>query len=174
MKEIVQTGAPVLRETAADVPINEIVEPHIQTLLSDMRETLEKQKDGAALAAPQVGEPLRIFLLSERVFGGDAETEYASKDPHLTFINPRLTKTSKRKVRVDEGCLSVRGTFGHVDRYERATVEAYDEHGQLFTRGASGLMAQAFQHEIDHLDGTLFIDKAYDMYEVDLSKENDE
>lgn len=169
MKEIVQTGTPVLRETAKDVPVDEISSPRIQTLLRDMRETLESQLDGAALAAPQVGESLRIFLLSERVFGGDAETEHASKDPHLVFINPTLLKTSKRKVRMDEGCLSVRGTFGYVERYERATVEAYDEHGKLFTRGASGLMAQAFQHEIDHLDGTLFIDKAYDTYEVDIS-----
>ena len=72
---------------------------------------------------------------------------------------------SKKRQILDEGCLSVRPLFGKVERSEKATVTAYDENGKKFTRGGSGLLAQIFQHEIDHLNGILFIDKATDLKE---------
>jgi peptide deformylase len=168
MSKIVQVGDNVLRGTASEVPVEDIPGPKIQGIIKDMRETLAAEPDGAALAAPQIGVPLRIFVISERVFGPDSDHVAASKDPHFVYINPVITKHSKRLHVVDEGCLSVRGQYGNIERYTNATIEAYDEHGQKFTRGAGGLLAQAFQHETDHLDGTLFTDDALETWEVDM------
>lgn len=165
MKEIVQKDTSVLRKHAAEVPVNEMTSEKVQDVIKAMRETLEAQPDGAALAAPQIGVSLRIFVISERVFGENAGSDHASKDSHFVYINPRLTRLSKKRTVMNEGCLSVRGHYGNVERHVRATVEAYDEHGKKFIRGASDLLAQAFQHEIDHLDGALFIDKAQQMWE---------
>jgi peptide deformylase len=170
MKDIVQTGAPVLRTTADEVSPVDMTSPRIRAILADMKEVLDAEPDGAALAAPQIGVPLRIFIISERVFGATSEHEEASKDPHFVFINPVIVKRSRKKEILDEGCLSVRGKYGHVERCTNITVEAYDEHGTRFKRGAGGLLAQAFQHEIDHLEGTLFIDKATEVWDVDLSQ----
>ena len=86
-----------------------------------------------------------------------------SKD--LIFINPKITKLSQKKGWVPEGCLSVRWLYGKTLRSQKASIEAYDEHGKKFIRGASGLLAQIFQHETDHLDGILFIDHAKDIKE---------
>jgi peptide deformylase len=91
---------------------------------------------------------------------------------HITYINPVITKISKDKSLMEEGCLSVRYAYGKVDRSEKATVKAYDENGKLFTKGASGLMAQIFQHETDHLNGVLFVDKAIDVKEIPPEKES--
>jgi peptide deformylase len=170
MSTIVQVGNPVLRQQAAEVPVADIVTPHIQSIIADMERTVAHEPDGAALAAPQIGVPLRIFVLSRRVFSSESEHEAASNDPHFVFINPVIIKRSKRKVSLDEGCLSVRGRYGTIVRNSNVTVRAYDEHGQLFTRGAGGLLAQAFQHECDHLDGTLFIDGAKETWEVDAKE----
>ncbi len=170
MRPVVQQGAPVLRAIAEEVPQELIVSASIQKILSDMRESLAAEPDGAALAAPQIGEPYRIFVIQERVFGANAEGKYASKDPHLVFINPELVKLSKEKKRMDEGCLSVRGKYGTIERSVRATVRALDENGKPFTRGASGLLAQVFQHECDHLNGVLFIDHTLETWEVDSER----
>lgn len=166
MSTIVQHGDPVLRQKAHEVPVADIRSPKIQEVLHDMRETLRHEPEGAALAAPQIGISLRIFVLAESVFGAQSDHPEASKDPHFVFINPRIIKRSKRKKMLDEGCLSVRGKFGNIERHTHATVEAYDENGKRFVRGASGLLAQAFQHECDHLDGTLFIDNASDLWKA--------
>ncbi len=157
-----------MRKKAKDVSVKEILNKKIQILLARMKEVLDKEPHGAALAAPQIGESLRVFVLSERVFSGedDKKTEgKAAQVEHFVFINPKIIKRSRRKNILDEGCLSVRGTYGKISRHAQVTVEAYDEQGKKFTRGASGLMAEAFQHEIDHLDGILFIDKAEKTWE---------
>lgn len=121
-----------------------------------MSEALARESDGAALAAPQIGESLRIFIISGKLFQTQGET---TPPADLVFINPKITKQSQKKQKIEEGCLSVRWLYGPVSRAEKATIEAYDETGKKFTRSGSGLMAQIFQHEIDHLDGVLFIDK---------------
>lgn len=167
MQTIVQVGDTVLRTTAAEVPVADIPSPRIQQILKDMKDALDREPDGAALAAPQIGVPLRIFIISGRVFGAESQHEDASKDPHFVFINPTIVKHARKKAVVDEGCLSVRGTYGNTKRYVNATIEAYDEHGNKFTRGAGGLLAQAFQHEVDHLNGILFIDHAVETWDVD-------
>jgi peptide deformylase len=169
--EIVKRNHPVLRKQADEVPVDEIKSKKIQQHIADMKVALAEQEDGAALAAPQIGISLRIFVIAERLFGDHPESEYRSKDPHFVFINPILTKLSKRKTLMDEGCLSVRGEYGTVPRHSHATIKAYDEHGKLFTRGASGLLAQVFQHETDHLDGILFVDKAKELWKEKPSED---
>lgn len=166
MAEIVQIGHKVLREVAQEVPVSEIQSPEIQKILLDMKTALDAEPDGAALAAPQIGLALRIFILSEKVFGPQSSHEASSKDPHFVYINPVITKKAGKKILLDEGCLSVRGKYGNIKRSTHATIEAYDEFGQKFTRGAGGLLAQAFQHECDHLEGKLFIDTAKDVWYV--------
>jgi peptide deformylase len=124
-----------------------------------------------AIAAPQIGISLRIFVVSRKVemlVRGEenmTKTEIASLKDDV-YINPEIKKLSRQKNRLDEGCLSVRYFYGKVERSEKATVTALDENGKKFTKGASGLLAQVFQHETDHLNGILFIDKADDIVEV--------
>ena len=171
-KTIVQKDNPVLRATAERVPVKEITSPKIQAIIKEMRAALKTQEDGAALAAPQIGYPLRIFVVADNLFGSEEGARYKSGDNHLVYVNPEIIKLSRKKELLDEGCLSVRGIYGTVARGVRATVKAHDENGKLFERGASGLLAQVFQHEADHLNGTLFIDKAEELWEVDLRKKD--
>lgn len=176
--EIVQKDAPVLREVALAVPIEEIKSKRIQDIIKRMRKALSKEDDGVAIAAPQIGESLRIFVVSGKVLGHpspESETSDAQPESHLdlVFINPEIVKVSRKKVEVEEGCLSVRWLYGKVKRSEKATVSAYDEKGEKFQAGGSGLIAQIFQHEIDHLNGILFIDKAKDLEELPPDTKND-
>lgn len=174
MVTIVQNGEKVLREISKEVPISSITKPKIQKIISDMNEALDGQYDGVAIAAPQIGVSLRIFVVSGRIFDEafiksdhlDKNILSKIKAPNLVFINPFFKKTSKDKKLMIEGCLSVRPLYGKVRRATRAIVEAYNEHGKKFTKDASGLLAHIFQHEMDHLDGILFIDKAKDLQEI--------
>ena len=175
---IVQSGEPVLRQIAEKVSVADIKTDKIQKILKDMSTALESQDDGVAIAAPQIAIPLRIFVVSKKVeimLKGLEEAPEAEKIniKDAIYINPEINKLSKTKQKLDEGCLSVRPIFGKVERSEKATVTAYDENGKKFTRGGSGLLAQIFQHEMDHLDGILFIDKATDLIEV-LPKNDNE
>ena len=169
MIEIVQEGDPVLRKIAKAIPQENITKPKIKKVLQDMIEALHSQYDGVAIAAPQIGVSLRIFVVSGKVFDDDftrgKNAGIQIQHPDLIFINPVLKKISKDKKLLSEGCLSVRPIYGKVRRATRASVEAYDEHGHKFTKDGSGLLAHIFQHETDHLDGILFIDKAKDLHE---------
>ena len=173
---------PALRQIAQELPVDEIKNKKTQNLIKEMRTLLAKEKYGVALAAPQVGEPIRLFIVSGRALArgsrnapdsqGEAGDTTSSKDnpkepppPDQVYINPRLMKMSRRKSPKHEGCLSIRGKWGVVPRAEKATVRAYDENGAQFTRGASGFLAHIFQHELDHLEGILYTDKATEMYD---------
>jgi len=169
-RSIIPSDDPILRVHAKDIATSEIASPFIQTLISDMQELLAAERLGVAIAAPQVGEALRLFVVSGRALLTEAEAEALEKTESpapkdLVFINPRLLKTSRRRKDMHEGCLSLPGFWGMVPRSERATVSAYDETGKEFTRGASGLLAHIFQHEMDHLEGILYTDKAHDLYQ---------
>lgn len=171
MITIVQQKEPVLREIAKEVPVADITSAHIKKILKDMKTALDSQEDGVAIAAPQIGVSLRIFLVSGIVLDmiknqGKEELEEGPRSPDLVFINPIITKLSKTANWMEEGCLSVRYLYGKVKRSTKASVTAYDEHGNKFERGGGGILAQIFQHEIDHLDGILFIDKAKDVEDI--------
>ncbi len=178
MVTIIQENNPVLRKMALEVPVSEIKSPKIRKILARMKEALDSEEDGVAIAAPQIGELYRIFVVSERVFDVPENVEErrqhvkdkTKKYGHLVFINPVITKISKDKALLEEGCLSVRYKYGKIERAKKATVRAFDEHGKKFTRGGSGLMAQIFQHETDHLNGILFIDNAIDVENIPPEK----
>ena len=166
MKEIVQSGHPVLRQIAEPVSEDLFSTSELAQMLSDMEEALDAEPDGVALAAPQIALPYRIFIVRyDRMHPHPPEGEEHVPEVGI-FINPEFVKASRRRDEVDEGCLSVRGKYGKTLRHERATVRAFTPDGRPFERGGGGLLAQAFQHEIDHLDGILFIDHALDVVEL--------
>mgnify|MGYP001579824954 CR=1 FL=1 len=165
MLKILQSKNKILRKKAALVDQSDIGTKKIDRILSAMSQLLSKEADGVAIAAPQIGVTLRIFIISARIFGlGKDENRNKKLSGNLVFINPKIIRRSKKTVWLDEGCLSVRWQYGKVRRPAKATVEALDKNGQPFTWNGSGLMAQVFQHEIDHLDGILFTDKAKNLY----------
>lgn len=163
MAEIVQIGDPVLRQKAEPLAKKDIPSRKVQGLLRRMRTALQKEEHGVAIAAPQVGEPLRIFVVAGKVF--EKEEEEGETPADKVFINPELARLSRKKLEMAEGCLSVRGKYGTVLRHERATVRALDEKGKPFTYHGSGLLSHIFQHELDHLEGILYTDKAVKLVE---------
>ncbi len=171
MVEIVQNGHKVLRQIAKPVAISNIRTKKIVKIISDMKKALSTQSDGVAIAAPQIAVSLRIFVISGKVFDDDFTRGEGLKKKlkpdfkDLVFINPIFKKISKDKKLMTEGCLSVRPLYGKVRRATKALIEAYDENGVKFEMEGNGLIAHIFQHEVDHLDGVLFIDKAKDLHE---------
>lgn len=165
MAEILQKENLILREKAEPVPVSEIGSERVQRVIRAMKEAMRGEKDAVAIAAPQIGEPLRIFVVSGPALAREQQEENPDAVEDMVFINPEIVSTSREKEWIEEGCLSCRWLYGKTERARKATVRAYDENGQLFTRGASGLLAQIFQHETEHLDGILFIDHARDIYE---------
>ena len=179
--EIVQKEDKVLRKMAKEVPISDIESRKIQTIIRRMQKALDKEDDGVAIAAPQIGESLRIFVLSKKIFEIMDEEKASKKSKRenleefekqkpeykdMVFINPEILKTSKEKKMMEEGCLSVRWLYGRVERSQKTLIKAYNENGKLFTMGGTGLLSQAFQHETDHLNGVMFIDKAKNLKDI--------
>lgn len=150
MKEIIQEGNKILRQKA-DI-VDNFDTPELSEIIEDMFEALEKEEDGVALAAPQIAISKRIFIVSPNVID--------TKDGYTVYINPEIIKRSSDKKKMEEGCLSVRWKYGKTRRSSRVTISAQNEKGETFTAEGTGLLAQIFQHETDHLDGILFIDHA--------------
>lgn len=157
MAKIVQKENRVLHEPAKEVAKELFGTEKLKKIIATMSKALAKEDDGVALAAPQINLPLRVFIVSGKIFTPE---ETLKPKPDLVFINPVITNLSKTKEEMEEGCLSVRWLFGQVKRSTKATISAYDETGKKFARSGSGLLAQIFQHEMDHLEGILFIEKA--------------
>jgi peptide deformylase len=167
MVKILQKHEPLLRDQASTVAESEFGSVELRDILADMSRALLSQDDGVAIAAPQIGISKRIFLISRKVFAiENGEEDNASAYQDKVFINPTITKLSKETEKMEEGCLSVRYLYGKVRRSKKAMIEAYDARGKKFKMGASGIIAQIFQHEVDHLDGILFIDKATDVEDL--------
>lgn len=135
-------GDPILRQKAA--PVAEVT-TEVQRIIADMVETMYHQV-GIGLAAPQVGIPIRLILVDD-----------GSRGPRA-LINPAILER-RGSIRGEEGCLSIPGIFGEVERSEWIRVEARDAEGELIAFEARGLQARVIQHEMDHLDGVLFIDR---------------
>ncbi len=168
MATIVQKEDPVLRQVAKSVPESMIGTPKLAKIIKDMRAALEAQNDGVAIAAPQIGVSLRIFVVSGRIYEilYPADEGSKKKAEDMVFINPEIMKISKEREELEEGCLSVRYLYGKIMRAKKAKIRALNEKGEEFEMGGSGLIAQIFQHETDHLEGKLFIDSATDIHDL--------
>jgi peptide deformylase len=119
---------------------------------------------GVGLAAPQVDVSQRVIVVEF----ADNQNENEDTPPKLyVVINPEITRHSRETVMGTEGCLSLPGLLGDVERYETVTVKGLDRHGKPFKKKARGWLARIFQHEIDHLEGILFIDRAIEVYRVE-------
>ena len=184
MIKIIQRENKVLKAVAKEVSLKSLKSPAIKKILADMKKALRTQKDGVAIAAPQINKSLRIFIVVEDMFNTNTpapsrETSRAGEEnrkkgsSYKIFINPVIVKLSKKQDELEEGCLSIRWKYGKVRRASKATVQAYDENGKYFTYSASGLLAQIFQHETDHLDGILFTDKAVDLRDIKPNGESE-
>lgn len=149
---IITVPNPPLRLKSKTVKLPEINSPAIQKLIADMIKTM-LQKEGVGLAAPQVKENIRLIVVNH-------------KDGVLAMINPKITRRSWEKEWGEEGCLSVPGTFGEVKRHKKISCCYFNERAERKKITAEGLLARVIQHETDHLDGILFIDKARQLKKI--------
>ena len=150
LREIITEGHPTLRKVAKKVSPSELADPIFQQMLDDMFETMYGAP-GIGLAAPQIN-------ISKRIFTIDLQDEVEEHGP-LVVINPKFTVT-EGDIEATEGCLSVPGMVGEMNRFERVVCTAIDRHGKKIELVADGLFARCLQHEMDHLNGILYIDKA--------------
>lgn len=150
IREILRMGDPRLLGVAQ--PVTEFDTPELRELLVDMRDTM-RHLDGAGLAAPQIGVPLRVVI-----FGFDSSVRYpeAAPVPYTVLINPMLTPLSDETEDGWEGCLSVPGLRGVVPRWKRLRYSGFDDQGRMFERSVEDFHARVVQHECDHLDGILY------------------
>lgn len=155
VQEIVTLGNKILRRKAQKV---DDFGPELQTLIDDMIETM-RAAPGVGLAAPQVNEPLRVIVVEF----GDKEDEELPKKLYV-LVNPEISRTSPETLVEAEGCLSVPGLMGDVDRSTAVTVIGKNRRGQPIKIKAKGWLARIFQHEIDHVNGILFLDRAERVY----------
>jgi peptide deformylase len=162
--KIVQAGDPVLRKQCRPLTKDEIHSPSIQLLIDLMRNTM-REAPGVGLAAPQIGKSIQLAVIEDRAeyltrLSEDeiAETQRAAIPFHV-IINPKLTILGKSSAQFFEGCLSVSGYQAVVDRALNVRVECLNEQGEKITIKAQGWYARILQHEIDHLSGTLYIDR---------------
>ena len=162
--KIVQAGDPVLRKKCRQLTRQEILSPSIQELILLMRDTM-REAPGVGLAAPQIGESIQLAVIEDRVtYVKDlSEEELAARQrsaiPFHVIINPELTIVNKSSAVFFEGCLSVHGYQAIVDRALDVRVECLNERGEEVTIDAHGWYARILQHEIDHLNGILYVDR---------------
>lgn len=146
----------ILREKSRDVLVSEIQSDEMQTLVDDMKQTMIDD-NGVGLAAPQIGEHLRLIVCE-------------SKKGVTAYFNPVIVERSDRMTNSEEGCLSIPDVYGVVTRHKTVTVKALDRQGKEMTIKAKGLPSIVFQHEIDHLNGVLFIDRAHTIHDMTEEK----
>lgn len=164
IKESVQAGNPIIRAKAKPVvfksPNSKRIPAEISNTVRDLVDSM-RHADLVGMAAPQIGKGMRIFV-SEIKTTKKRKIAKGAEDPLRVFVNPKIIASSAKLVKGWEGCGSVANgqLFAMVNRPESVTVKAFDEKGISFTLEASGLLARIIQHEIDHLDGILFTDKA--------------
>jgi peptide deformylase len=157
IREIISTPDPVLRRKAHKITK---IDKELQTLIDDMIETM-REAPGVGLAAPQVGVSQRLIVIEY----GDDENEDAPKKL-FTLINPEIIETSEDMEQGIEACLSIPRMAGEVDRHLRVTVRGINRHGKAVKIKTRGWLARIFQHEIDHLEGILFTDRATKVWRV--------
>src|SRR5258706_1475777 len=156
IRKIAQIGHPVLRQVARDVNREELATPAMQQFIDDLVETMH-DADGAGLAAIQVYEPIRICAIEVR---DNPRYPYKPNIPLTILVNPVLTPDGDEQFDNYEGCLSVPNLRGVVKRSVHVRVQAWDRHGNAIDEVVHGLKAGTYQHEVDHLNGTIFVDRA--------------
>ncbi|MFA6428036.1 MAG: peptide deformylase [Candidatus Buchananbacteria bacterium] len=158
MLKIITLPNPILRQTAKELTAAEINSAAIQQLIKEMVPAMIKA-DGVGLAAPQVAQSVSLVVINRQHLDQTAEP--------LILLNPKITKKSFRKVVGEEGCLSVPGYLGLVSRHKIITVKYLDPAGQPQKLTVKDLFARVVQHELDHLAGILYIDKAKKLFKLD-------
>jgi peptide deformylase len=157
VREIVAIGHPALRTPAREVLAGEIGSPEIEELIEDLIET-KRAADGAGIAANQVGVPVRVAIAE--VEGVNPRYPYKPPIPLTVMINPMIEPLEEETAEINEGCLSVPGLRGTLERHMAIRVRYLDRRGNERSEVKRGLTAGTFQHEVDHLDGVLFVDRA--------------
>ncbi|KAH0655119.1 hypothetical protein KY290_030918 [Solanum tuberosum] len=166
MPDIVKAGDPVLHEPSQDVPLEEIGSERIQKIIDEMVKVM-RNAPGVGLAAPQIGIPLKIIVLEDTneyiSYAPKDETKAQDRRPFdlLVIINPKLKKKGNKTALFFEGCLSVDGFRAVVERHLQVEVTGLDRNGKAIKVDASGWQARILQHEYDHLDGTIYVDKMF-------------
>jgi peptide deformylase len=158
VREIVTLPQVILRHKAHKVTD---FGPEFQALVDDMVETM-REAPGVGLAAPQVGESIRLIVVE---FGDEEDEEAPAK--LYAMVNPEITRRSDETLLGTEGCLSIPGIQGEVERAAAVTVKGLNRRGRPMTVKAKGWLARIFQHEIDHLDGVLFVDRAQKLWQAE-------
>jgi len=158
VREILHVGNPLLRQVSREVTKNELASAPMQTLIDDLIDTM-RAANGAGIAAPQIGELVRIATIE---VNANPRYPYKPKIPLTVVVNPVVEFLDDELVDVNEGCLSVPNMRGNVMRHVNIRVRYWDRHGNEYDEVKRGLTAGTFQHELDHLDGVLFLDKVID------------
>lgn len=156
MLKITRLGDPVLRKPAEPVNPQDIASPDIQRLIDDMTETM-RDSEGVGLAAPQVNVSKRVIIIE--VVGGNPRYPHRDEVPLTALINPEISAIGDELEAGWEGCLSIPDLRGVVPRYQRIAVSALDRSGKPVKFEASDFFARVIQHEVDHLDGIVFLDR---------------
>jgi peptide deformylase len=158
-RELVEIGHPVLRERARELTQDELRSDEVQQLIDDMIETM-RAAEGAGLAANQVGETARVAVVEVRP--GNPRYPYKPPVPLTVIVNPVIEPLDDELEWINEGCLSVPNLRGEVPRHVNVRVRYLDRDGVEHDEVRRGLTAGTFQHELDHLDGVLFVDRVAD------------
>jgi peptide deformylase len=170
--EVIQPDNPTLRKKAHK--ITSFSDKNLQKLIEDMIETMHAQ-NGVGLAAPQVAKSIRLIVvhLPGKI---EEDLDHYGEGAGETYIvaNPKIIKESREMLMDVEGCLSIPGILGEVERHETIVVTGQDREGKKFRLKAKGWLARVFQHEIDHLDGILFIDRTDDIWQIGDEHEDEE
>jgi peptide deformylase len=177
MVAIVTIPHPALRKVSDVVSETELGKSEFKKLLADLSVALRTRDDGVGLSAPQIAVNKRVFVVSGKVFDKDWMKNHKVEGelpPDEYFINPVIVKSSKKLSTAEEGCLSIPNTYGMVKRPSNVTLEYIDQFGETKTKKATALLSRIFQHEIDHLDGILFTDKATELKQQEDNATNQE
>jgi len=158
VRDILHVGNPLLRERSREVTRDELASPEMQQLIDDLIDTMHAA-NGAGIAAPQVGEPVRIATIEVTE---NPRYPYKPRIPLTIVVNPIIEPLDDEFVEVNEGCLSVPNMRGNVMRHVNVRVRWMDRDGVEHDEIRRGLTAGTFQHECDHLDGLLFLDRVHD------------
>jgi peptide deformylase len=158
IRKIATLGHPVLREVARKLTREELASPHVQAFIDDLVETMH-DANGAGLAANQVYEPIRICAIEVK---NNPRYPYKPNFPLTILVNPEVVPSTDETFMSYEGCLSVPNLRGEVRRFAGVKVRAWDRHGKDVELDIKGLTAGTFQHEVDHLDGKVFLDRVED------------